>query len=170
MLSTKMNEALNEQINRELFSEYLYLSMAAHFENASLDGFTNWFLVQVQEERFHAMKFYHYVNQKGGKIELKPIAGPQTKFESIKEIFAAGLKHEEFITQSINDLIDLSIKERDHATTNFLQWYVNEQVEEEANFDKLLKEITLLGDNGQGLLMLDRELATRVFTPPAPTA
>ncbi len=165
MLSENLQKAMNEQINKELFSEYIYLSMAAYFYSLDLDGFANWFTIQSKEENDHAMKFYYYVLERGGKVVLDKIEKPQSDFESIQEIFEITLQHEEFISKSINQLMDLSMKENDHASTSFLQWYVDEQVEEEANASKLLNKIKLNKDNQQGIFMLDAELAKRVYTP-----
>jgi len=170
MISHKIQEAINEQLNREMFSEYLYLSMQAWFASESLDGFANWMAVQAQEEHFHAMKFYQYIIDRGGKVVLKAIAEPEHEFKSAQTAFEMTLKHEQYITKSINELVDLAIKENDHALRSFLQWYVDEQVEEEANADKLLKQLILIKKDAHAILMLDRELATRVYTPPVTTA
>ncbi|HPR18063.1 MAG TPA: ferritin [Candidatus Cloacimonadota bacterium] len=167
MLPKKIEEAINVQINKELFSEYLYLSMATWFAAKGLNGFENFFLVQVQEERFHAMKFYNFVKSRGGKVLLAKIDAPQTEFNSIEEIFQLALEHEVFITNSINELMNLASEEKDHATKSLLNWYVDEQVEEEATMQGVLDKLRLIGGKGQGMLMLDNELAQRVFTPPA---
>ncbi|NSW58331.1 MAG: ferritin [Armatimonadetes bacterium] len=166
MISEKMNAAINEQINKELYSEYLYQSMAAWFEAEGLPGFANWMRVQAQEEHFHAMKFFDYVIETGGRVILEAIAKPPSEFGSPKGAFEATLEHENFITASINSLVDLAIELKDHATNNFLQWYVAEQVEEESNDKAILDQLKWIGDNGNALLMLDKELGTRVFTPP----
>lgn len=167
MLSKKLQDAINNQIKWELYSEYLYLSMAAYCKTQGLDGFANWFMIQTQEEHFHAMKFFNFVNEKGGAVLLKAIDGPPVKFKSIKEVFEKSLAHEKVVTGKINKLMDLAIKENDHAVKGFLQWFVDEQVEEEASFDKIVSELRLVGGDGRGMLMLDRELGSRVFTPPA---
>ncbi|MBN2460489.1 MAG: ferritin [Candidatus Cloacimonetes bacterium] len=167
MISKKMQEAINEQINRELYSEYLYLSMVAYFESIGLSGFANFFRVQVQEERFHALKFFDYINERGGRVILKKIDQPQIDFNSPVEVFELSYKHEQFITKSINELMDIAIKENDHATRSFLNWYVDEQVEEEDSMDNILNQLRLIDGKGQGVLMLDRELAGRTFNPPA---
>lgn len=167
MMSQKLQDAFNEQINRELFSEYLYLSMAAYCYTQDLDGFANYFMVQTQEEHFHAMKMFNFVTECGGRIMLKPIAGPEVDFKSILEIYEKTLEHENFITKSINDLMSLAIGENDHASASFLKWFVDEQVEEEATVSKILGKLKLIKGEGQGMLMLDTELAARVFTPPA---
>jgi len=170
MLSDKMLEALNEQINRELYSEYLYLSMAAWFEDQGLPGFANWMKVQTQEEHFHAMKIFDYVSEVNGRVTLKPIAGPPVDFESALAIFEASLDHEKYITASINERVKLAMDESDFATANFLQWYVAEQVEEEASVGAVVDKLRLAAGHGNALLMLDQQLATRVFTPPAAEA
>jgi len=169
MISKKMQTAINEQINAELYSSYLYLSMSAYYQSLNLPGFANWMRVQAQEELMHAMKFYDYVNTRGGHINLQPIDGPKTEWSSPTAPFADGLEHEGKVTALINNLVDLAIKERDHATATFLDWFVNEQVEEEANADAVLRQLKLIGGEGNGLFMIDRELATRVFVPPTAT-
>jgi len=165
MLSEKMEEALNEQINKEMYSAYLYMAMSAHSKHMGLDGFANWFMVQYQEEMTHAMKIYDYINEQGGKVKLKAIKEPPSEFESPLDMFEKTLEHEKFITKSINELMDLAIKENDHATQIFLHWFVTEQIEEEANDNEIIAKLKLVGD-GNGLFMLDKELAARIFTPP----
>lgn len=167
MISKAMEKAINEQINRELFSEYLYISMQAWFAGENLDGFATWMDAQGKEERFHAMKFYNYLLDRGGRVELLAIDKPETKFKNPLTVFKKALDHERFVTKSINDLMDLAIKEKDHATKSFLQWFVDEQVEEEAAADKIVGKLSMIGDNMQGVLMMDAELGQRVFTPPA---
>lgn len=166
MLSDQMVKALNEQINKEMFSAYLYLSMSAHSENLGLSGFANWFYVQYQEETFHAMKLYRYLLGQGAEVTLGAIEKPQSKWEGPLAMFDATLKHEQFITKSINDLVDLAITEKDHATHIFLQWYVTEQIEEEANDHEIINKLKLIGGQGNGLFMIDSELSSRVYTPP----
>jgi ferritin len=170
MLSKRLQDALNIQLNKELYSEYLYLSMQAWCLDNDLEGFSNWFDVQQKEEHVHAMKFFNFINDRGGRILLKPIAGPQTEFKSPEDLFKVGLGHEQFVTKSINDLMDLGLKDSDHAVQSFLKWFVDEQVEEEANFTKVLNKIKLSGGAGAGLFMIDQELAKRVFVPPAADA
>jgi ferritin len=166
MISKKMENAINLQINEELFSSYLYLSMSTYFENMSLSGFANWMRIQAQEEQFHAMKFFDYVHERGGKAELLAIDKPANDWESILVVFEETLKHEEHITSKINELVSIAIGENDYASQNFLQWYVDEQVEEESTASDILEQIRFLGENKHGLLMLDREFKTRVYTPP----
>jgi len=163
MLSEKMQKAIEDQINAELWSAYLYLSMSAYFERQNLPGFANWMKIQWQEEITHAIKFFDFVHERGGKIVLKPIAEVPSVWKNAADAYAETLKHERVVTSLINNLVNIAVEEKDHATNNMLQWYVAEQVEEEANADKILGQLKLIGDNGYGLLMLDRELATRVF-------
>ena len=167
MIKEKIREALNQQLNAELYSSYLYLSMAAFFESINLKGFANWMRVQTQEELVHAMKFYDFIIERGGKVVLSAIEGPPTAWASPLAVFEHAYEHEQKVTGLINNLVDLSTAEQDHATTNFLQWFVAEQVEEEASADEVVQKIKLMGDASGGLFMLDRELAQRVFTPPA---
>jgi ferritin len=167
MLSKTMQDALNDQINAEYYSSYLYLSMAAWAESASLKGFANWFRVQVQEENFHAMKFFQYVLDRRGVVKLAAIAGPPTQWASPLAAFEATLAHEQHVTGRINKLADLAIKENDHASHALLEWFVNEQVEEEAAADLILQQLKLAGDAPAALFILDRELGARVYTPPA---
>jgi len=166
MLSQKMQDALNEQINRELFSTYLYLSMSSYAESIGLKGIANWMRVQSQEELFDAMKFYDFVNERGGRVVLQEIAKPEHEWASVEELFQGVRNHENFITKSINELVDLAIEERDHATNSFLKWFVDEQVEEEASADEVLNKIKLTGGQGNALFMIDMELSKRVFVPP----
>jgi ferritin len=166
MLSEKMMEALNEQVNREMYSAYLYMSMSAYSNTVGLKGFANWFMVQYHEEMLHAMKLYEYILRQGGRVTLKAIKEPPRDFESPLDMFEKTLAHERFITGSINERMDLAISEKDHATQIFLQWYVNEQVEEEENDNDIIAQLRFIKDNPQGLMMLDRELAARVATVP----
>jgi ferritin len=161
MLSKKMQTALNDQINAELYSSYLYLSMAAYFEDQNLLGFANWMHMQSREENIHAMKFYTFVNDRRGRVLLQPIDGPQTEWKSALSVFEQSLEHEQHVTSLINKLVDLAIKESDHATNSFLKWFLDEQVEEESNVDKVIQDLQRVGDNAQGLFLLDRELAGR---------
>jgi len=167
MISKKMEKALNEQVNAELYSAYLYLSMEAYFKSLNLNGFANWMRVQTQEEVSHAMKIYGFVDERGGRITLKTIEGPQTKWDSPLAVFKDIYKHEQKVTSLINDLVNLAIEEKDHATNTFLQWFVNEQVEEEASADQVVQQLKMMEKAPGGMFMLDRELAQRVFTPPA---
>ncbi len=163
MISKKMTDALNVQINRELFSAYIYLSMAAYSEHIGLKGFANWFTVQYQEETEHAMRVYKYLQEQGAQVKLQAIEQPQTDYKSPVDMFEKTLAHEQFVTKSINDLVDLALKENDHATQIFLQWFVTEQIEEEANDHEILDKLKMIGEAGGGLYMLDRELGARTF-------
>ena len=167
MISKKIEEALNEQVNAELYSAYLYLSMESYFKSENLNGFANWMRVQTQEEVAHAMKIYEFINERGGRVILKTIEGPQTEWDSALAVFKAAYEHEQKVTGLINNLVDLSIKEKDHATNSFLQWFVNEQVEEEASADGIVQQLKMMENAPGGMFMLDRELGQRVFTPPA---
>jgi len=167
MISKKMEEALNGQVNAELYSAYLYLSMESYFKSLNLNGFTNWMRVQTQEEVAHAMKIYDFINERGGRVTLKPIEGPQTEWDSPLAVFEAVYVHEQKVTGLINDLVDLAIKEKDHATNTFLQWFVSEQVEEESSADEVVQQLKMMENAPGGMFMLDRELGQRVFTPPA---
>jgi ferritin len=166
MLSEKMVQALNEQVNREMYSAYLYMSMSSHCANVGLKGFANWFMVQYHEEMLHAMKIYEYIQRQGGQVVLKPIEGPPVEFDSPLDMFEKTLEHERFITRSINELMETAIAEKDHASQIFLHWYVTEQVEEEENDNDIIQQLKLIKDNPQGLMMLDRELAGRATTVP----
>ena len=167
MISKKVGEALNEQVNAELYSAYLYLSMEAYFESVSLAGFANWMRIQTQEELMHAMKIYDFVIERDGKVLLKAIEQPQSAWESPLATFEAVYKHEQKVTGLINDLVNLAIEEKDHATNTFLQWFVSEQVEEEKNACDIVGKLKLIEDSPQALFMMDDQMAQRVFTQPA---
>jgi ferritin len=166
MIGKKMQDALNEQVNAELYSAYLYLAMEAYFESVNLPGCANWMRVQTQEEVSHAMKIYDYVNERGGRVTLKPIAGPPAEWKSPLAVFEAAYKHEQKVTSLINDLVNLAIEEKDHAANMFLQWFVNEQVEEEKNAEEIVQKLKLMADAPGAMYMLDNEMAQRVYTPP----
>lgn len=166
MLTKKMESALNEQINAELFSSYLYLAMSAWFVRKNLPGFAHWMYIQTQEEAAHAMLLFNFVNERGGKAELKAIAKPDLDWKDPIKVFEAVLKHEQKVTGLINNLVDIAIKEKDHATNQKLQWFVAEQVEEEANAGEILEQLKIVEGKGQGLLLMDRELKARVFVNP----
>ena len=166
MLSPKMETALNEQINAEIYSAYLYLSMAAYFDSINLPGFASWMRVQNEEETFHAMKFFDFVAERGNRVKLTAIEAPETEWGSPLAVFEATLAHEQHVTGLINKLVDVALSESDHATNNFLQWFVGEQVEEEATADGILQQLRLMKDAPGGLFMMDRELGQRTFTPP----
>ena len=161
MLSEKMQNALNGQLNAELYSSYLYLSMNAYFKSVNLDGFANWMYYQAQEELEHSMKFYDFIIQRGGKVQLQQIEAPPTEWSSPRAVFEATLAHEQKVTGLINDLVDVASEENDHATQIFLQWFVTEQVEEEESVGGVLEQLKLMGEAQGGLFMIDRELAKR---------
>jgi len=167
MLNEKIEKALNQQLNAELYSGYLYLSMSAYFQSISLSGFAAWMQVQAQEELAHGMKFYNHINERGGRVFLKSIEAPPTEWDSPLSIFEETLRHEQKVTGLINDLVELAVTEHDHATHIFLQWFVTEQVEEEDSANDVLQKLKLMGDAKGGLFMLDRELGQRTFTPPS---
>jgi ferritin len=168
-MDKEMQEALNKQLNAEIYSAYLYLSMSAYFHSINLDGFANWMRVQWQEELAHGLKFYDYVNERGGRVTLQPVEAPPSQWDSPLAVFENVYRHEQKVTGMINKLVDLAVETRDHATNNFLQWFVSEQVEEEASADEVLQKLNLVGDDASGLFMVDRELAQRVFVAPAAT-
>jgi ferritin len=166
MLKKKMHKAFNDQINAEMYSSYLYLSMESYFQSISLTGFAAWMRAQVQEEMMHAMKFYDFVHERNGKVTLEATDKPETSWSSPLVAFEHILKHEEHVTSLINNLVDLAISEKDHASNIFLQWFVTEQVEEEASAGAIIDRLKLIQDNPSGLFMLDAELGKRVFTMP----
>lgn len=167
MISKTMTDALNRQINAEVYSAYLYQSMAAYATYTGMKGVANWLNVQAKEEMAHAQIFYQYINSQGEQVILYAIEQPPSEFESVGDIFEQKLAHEKKITGLINDLANLAQDERDHATANFLQWFVDEQVEEEGNARDILDKFKLTGGQGNGLFMIDSELAARVFVMPA---
>ena len=167
MLSKNLEKAFNDQINAEMFSAYLYLSMAAYFDSLNLKGFSNWMRVQFQEEWVHAMKFFDYINERGGRVVLEKIEKPQAEWKSPLDAFEAAYKHEQMITGRINDLVDLAIKENDHAAKAFLQWFVTEQVEEEASTDEVVQMLKMVKESPNGMFMVDRELSKRTFASEA---
>ena len=162
-----MEEALNGQVNAEMYSAYLYLSMESYFKSLNLNGFASWMRVQTQEEMIHAMKIYDFINGRGGRVILKAIEGPPIEWDSPLAVFEAVYVHEQKVTGLINELVNLAIKEKDHATNTFLQWFVNEQVEEESSADEVVQQLKMMENAPGGMFMLDRELGQRVFTPPA---
>ena len=161
MLKDSMLKSLNKQINEEMFSSYLYLSMAAYFESINLKGFAHWMRVQSREETSHAMKFFNYVIEAGGNIELQAIAAPKIKWESPLKIFEESLAHEKKITALIYSLVEQAMAEKDYAANAMLQWFVNEQVEEEANAVEILGKLKMIDKSMGGLLYLDKELKKR---------
>jgi len=165
MLSEKMQDAMNEQIKNELYSAYLYLAMGAYAEDANLPGFANWMRLQTQEEVAHAMKFFDFINERGGRVELRAIDQPPAEFAGPTDLFEKTLEHEKLVTSMIHNLYKMATEEGDYASEIFLQWFVTEQVEEEKNADEILQILKVAGEKGQALFMLDRQLAQR--TPAA---
>lgn len=163
MLKEKMFNALNEQINAEQYSALLYLSMSAYLHGIGLPGFANWMYVQYQEELSHANKFFNYVVERGEKVEMKAVKQMPTSWDGIISIYEATLEHEKLITGLINNLMDMAIAESDHASQSFLRWFVDEQVEEEANVTEILDTLKLINGQGNGIFMLDREMRSRTF-------
>jgi ferritin len=161
MLSQKMQDALNLQLNAELYSGYMYLSMSSYFKSINLDGFAVWMHAQAQEELMHAMKFYDYIIQRGGRVLLARVDAPPSAWPSPLAVFEATLAHERKVTGLINDLVEVALSERDHATQIFLQWFVTEQVEEEESVGGVLEQLKLMGEATGGLFMMDRELGKR---------
>ena len=170
MLSPKVLEALNKQINAELFSEYLYLSMSAHFEAESFKGMAKWMRVQAGEEHNHALKIYDFVNDRDGRVTLTQIEAPKTQWQSPLNAFEDAYKHEQKISGMINDLSNLALAEKDHAAHNFLEWFVGEQVEEESVALTIVDQLKLVGDAGMGLYMIDQQLGQRTASPSAAPA
>lgn len=167
MIKQRVAEAINKQINAELYSAYLYLSMAAYFEEENLGGFANWMRVQFEEEQFHGLKLFNYLNERGGRVTLEAIEKPRSSWGSITEVFEETLEHERHVTSLINNLMDIALEESDHATASFLRWYIDEQVEEESAAESILTQLKFIGGQGNAILMLDREFGARTFTPPA---
>jgi ferritin len=166
MLSKKIEDAINQQINREMYSAYLYMSMSAFAQSKGMKGIATWFMVQYHEEMVHAMKFYEYINDKGGTVKLGMIEQPQGEFKSMLDMMEKTLAHEQFVTKSINDIMDLAIAEKDHATKVLLDWYIKEQVEEEKNATENVQMFKMAGDNPTAMFMLDKELGVRTVTVP----
>jgi len=166
MIKKAVEKALNEQINAEFHSAYLYLSMSAYFHSVGLAGYANWMRIQYQEELAHATRFFDYLNERGGRVALAPIPEVQVEFSGTVNVFEQTLIHEQLVTSLINKLMDIAILENDHATKSFLQWFVDEQVEEEANVEQILNNLSLIKGEGQGVLMMDREMQSRVFVDP----
>ncbi len=166
MITSKMADALNRHLNSELYSSYLYLSMSAYASFKGLKGAANWFYVQVQEELIHVQKMYDYIDSHGAQVVLDAIEKPPTEFGSLLDLFEATLAHEQKVTRLVNDKMTQAVKEADHATETFLQWFVTEQTEEEKSAKDVIDRLRLAGDSGAAIFMIDNELAARVFTPP----
>lgn len=166
MITKKMASVLNQHLNREYYSAYLYLSMSSHANYIGLKGMAHWFQVQIQEEQLHAQKFRNYILDQGEKVILAAIAKPPSTFKSPLSLFEETLKHEKEVTAAVNQLAAIAKKENDFATSAMLQWFITEQVEEETNVTDIVQKLKLIGGDGSGLFMLDKELGTRVFAPP----
>ena len=166
MLKEKVEKAINKQINAEMWSGYLYLSMSSYLESKGLSGFANWMWIQAREEMTHAMRLYSHVIERGGRVKLEAIDKVPIEWKSPLHVFEETYKHEQKVTGLIENLVDIAEKEKDRATYNMLQWFIDEQVEEEASADEILQKLKLIGENGNGLFMLDNELGQRLFTPP----
>lgn len=165
MIKKTIEDAINKQIVREIYSSNLYLSISAYFHNQSLDGFANWMRVQAQEEMVHAMKFFDFVLDRQGLPKIGTIEAPPTDFKNPITALESAYQHEQLVSSWINELSDLAAKESDHATVVLLQWYITEQVEEEATSSQLVDKVKMIGDNKAGLFLLDNELKQRKFTP-----
>jgi ferritin len=161
MLDSKIQDAFNEQLNAELFSSYLYLSMSAYFESQNLKGMAHWMRTQAQEELQHALKFFDFINERGGRVLLAKVKEPKTEWSSAVDAFDEACKHESLVTGLINALVELSLKEKDHAANAFLQWFVTEQVEEESTVQEITDKLRFVGDNAVALFMIDQELGQR---------
>lgn len=165
-MKKEMEKAFNKQVNAELYSSYLYLAMESYFQSISLTGFASWMRAQVQEEMFHGIKMYNYIHERGGKAKLEAIAKPEEKWESPLLAFEHILAHEQHVTSLINNLIDVAQDTRDHAAKAFLDWFITEQVEEEASVGQIVDRLRLIGKDSSGLFFLDSELGKRVFVMP----
>lgn len=161
MIKERILKALNDQINREFYASYLYLAMAAHFDLQSLDGFARWMFKQSEEEYGHAMRILNHVLERGGRVELQPIAAPPSEFGTPLDIFRQALEHEQRVTGYINDIYKMAVEEEDYATQSLMEWFVNEQVEEEDTIGRIVDRLELAGDNRAAILMLDAELGQR---------
>ena len=165
MLSKKVQNALNDQLNKELVSSYLYLSLSSLLEDKNLGGMAAWMKAQAAEELGHAMKFYGYILERDGSVDLRPVAVPEGNYKNPKDIFKAAYEHEQYITKSINKIFEVSQDAKDYATTSFLQWFIDEQVEEEASTKAVVDKLELVADHPGGLFMVDRELGARGAAP-----
>ncbi len=166
-MDKKVHELLNDQINKELYSAYLYLEFSNYFKAGGLDGFANWYMVQAQEERDHAMLFYTYLQNENMEVTLKAIDKPEKEINSNMDVLQAGLEHEKYVTSLINDIYAAAYDVRDFRTMQFLDWFVKEQGEEETNANDLISKMELFGTDAKGLYMLNQELAARVYTAPS---
>ena len=167
MLNTRVHELLNQQINKEFYSAYLYLDFSNYFKRVGLDGFANWYLIQAQEERDHAMLFYQYLQNENAEVTLDAIAKPDKVFECHMDVLKAGLAHEEYVTSLINDIYAAAYDVRDFRTMQFLDWFVKEQGEEETNANDMISKMELFGSDPKSLYMLNQELAGRIYSAPS---
>jgi ferritin len=167
MMNKKVRDLLNQQINKEFYSAYLYLDFSNYFNSKGLNGFANWYMVQAQEERDHAMLFYQYLQNENQEVTLEAIAKPDQVFENHMDVFKAGLQHEEYVTSLINDIYNAAYEVKDFRTMQFLDWFVKEQGEEETNANELISKMELFGSDPRSLYMLNQELAARVYTAPS---
>lgn len=167
MLSNELLQKLNDQMNYEFYSSHVYLAMAAYCSAVSFDGFANFFIVQAEEEKFHAMKIYHFINRLGKRALIDGLKSPINEYDSLLDAFEQSYEHEKTVTKRIYDLSDEALNEREHATINFLKWFIDEQVEEEATFDSIIQKLRRIDNDSNAFYMLDAELAKRTFTPPA---
>lgn len=166
MLNPNIEKTLNYQINRELYSSYLYLSMSSYLNELGLVGYANWFRIQAMEERDHALLIYDYVHRSGGSVTFDAIESPPKTFDGVLDVLKITAEHEALVTSLINNIVTQAIEEKDHKTSSFFTWFVNEQVEEEDNAATNIKKYELMGTDGKGVYLLDQEMAQRVYTPP----
>ncbi len=166
MIKENIESLLNEQINFEIYSAYTYRAMGAYCDSIDLTGFAHWLKIQAKEEEAHVEKFYNFIIERGGRPFFTEIEAPQRDWESLQTVFEDGYKHELLVTAKINNIMTLAIEENDHATRSFLNWFIDEQVEEEATFDSKIKQIKMISGSGHGLFMMDKEMNTRVFVDP----
>ena len=166
-MKENIEKMINDQMNFEIYSAYIYMAMGAYCDSIDLTGFAHWFKIQTQEEMYHAVKMYNYLVNRNARPFFSTIEAPSKDWASVKAAFEDALKHEKIVTERINAIMTAAVKENDHATTSYFNWFVDEQVEEEASVDAIIKKFNLIKDSGDGLFMLDREMAARVFnTPP----
>lgn len=165
-MDSKLRYEIEDQINKELYSSYLYLAMSNYVDSEGFKGIANWFVVQAQEELDHAMRFYKYLHDTGETLELKAVDKPEVKWNSIKDVFENGLNHEKYVTGRIHKLMDIAVEVKDHSAAMMLQWFVNEQVEEEASFRDILGRLNIIDEDKKYLIMLDSDLGKRVRHPP----
>ena len=170
MISKEVSNVLKEQINKELFSAYLYLSMSAYFSDLGLNGFANWMRVQFQEEQAHAMLIYDFIISRGEKVVLEAIEKPKNEWNNVLEVMEEVLTHEVYVTSLINNVLSVAEASKDRATRSYFMWFIDEQVQEEASAQEIISNLKLIGDDKSALYLLDKDLATRVFTPPTKSA